>query len=120
MIAELNGIFTPVILGSSYRALRLALKLRLTYGVTSHVFDTHHSLIARALPFTVCHSISYSSEEILLIDLEHTARLHEHTILYLTPTKEPYVSFVQRMRSQLEDKFVIVTDPCDLDPKRRE
>lgn len=119
MTAELNGIFTPVILGDSYSALKLAFHLRLRYGVKSHIFSTRPSLFFRLLPFAEHHKINYSNNDILLLDLENTASLYDATLLYLFPMSEQYSSFTEDRREQLEDKFVIVTDPSKLDLDRR-
>ena len=117
MTAELDGLFTPVILGSSYGALKLALHLRIKYGVKSHIFDTHHPLLSRIAPFAECHTINYSNPDILLLDLANTASLYDGTLLCLFAMREPYVSFADARKSELEDKFVIVTRADNFDPE---
>ena len=108
MQAELNGIFTPVILGANFKSLRLATRLYAMYGVSSLVYDSRHSLLHRMCPYIECRKINYKKTDILLIDLERTAHVYDNTLLYLFPMSEQYLAFAKSNSATLEDKFVIV------------
>jgi hypothetical protein len=108
MQAELNGIFTPVILGANFKSLRFATHLYAMYGVSSLVYDSRHSLLHRMCPYIECRKINYEKTDILLLDLERTARLYDATLLYLFPMSERYLDFAKENSAALEDKFVIV------------
>ena len=113
---QLDGIFTPVILGANLKSFCLATRLYCADGVSSIVYSCRHSLLHRTCRYIERRKINYENDDILLIDLERTARSYDSTLLYLFPTDERYLAFIQKNRSALEDKFVIIESSNNFTP----
>ena len=116
MQTELDGIFTPVILGTNLKSLKLAIGLYLKYGVGCHMYDKRLPVLYRAIHFIKFHKIDYNKNDILLLDLDRTAQMYESTLLYLFPMNDQYRTFAANNCATLEDKFVIVKSHLKFTP----
>ena len=115
MQAELAGICTPVILGDSFSAFRVALRLYLMYGVKSHIYTRKTPVLSALFPFIENHFMAFSSEEILLTALHDFSDEYESTLLYLIPIDKKSIDFSERNRNILENEFVITNDRFKFD-----
>lgn len=106
----LSGELVPVLLGHSPETVETAHRMYRKYGVVSHVFCEHVSIVQR---FSLCmkfHTVARTQDERLMLEAltDFSNQLgHADIILYLVPCTEGYANMIWHHRDELERRFVI-------------
>lgn len=109
MKEQLHRVLVPVLLGDSFLALRIALKLHKRYGVISHLYCTQPGLLAHLCSCVrIVRTPPYLQGELLCTDLRAFAKEYPDLLFCLIPCTEEGKVFCVTHAAELEAYFLIV------------
>ncbi len=107
--------FVPVLLGLDLNAYSVALSFFETYGLKSHAFGRYKCGITEHSRFVRTHVVKdMDKEECGVAALLSFAEKHREEELFLVPCSDWYLSFLEKTREILREKYTFFIPPKDI------